>query len=44
MCNHECDVNDPFNYRPDMSHYLDCPVWVKLLHYQHDTVKDILDV
>lgn len=41
-CERNCDVNDPSNYLPESSHYLDCPVWVKLFHYQYDTVKDIL--
>lgn len=43
MCNHECDVDDPSNYVPNSSHFLDCPVWQKIFHYQHDTVKDILN-
>lgn len=41
-CNRDCDVEDPDNYRPDSAHYFNCPVWNALLHYQHDTVEDIL--
>lgn len=41
-CNRECDVNNPSNYTPTSAHFLDCPVWVKIFHYQNDTVEDIL--
>lgn len=41
-CNRDCDVEDPSNYRPDVTHYLNCPVWQTLLHYHHDTPEDIL--
>lgn len=42
MCDRNCDTTDPSNYRPDASHYLDCPVWLKIFHYENDTVEDIL--
>lgn len=37
-CERKCDVNDPSNYKPSSSHFLDCPVWVAILNYESDPV------
>ena len=42
MCNRDCDPEVPSNYRPDLVHLPNCPVWRTLYHYEHDTVNDIL--
>lgn len=41
-CNRNCDTSNPDNFTPSSSHFLDCPVWLMIFHYEHDTVEDIL--